>query len=173
MKTVLSLIAVSLLVTFTACSSSQRKVEENKETTTEVQKPAPEIVKTKELSGYFVKNTFKSEEDVNLILMKDKTQFDDLFGVAKTMNNQIDEPDFDNNLLVAIILKSTDMDTDLKISETKKINNLFEIYATVTTGEKQTYSKVPQLIVSLPKDSSVGKIQLFVNGNQVKELAVK
>ena len=77
-------------------------------------------VEFKELQNYFLKTQdVVNKKDLTYIWIEDQAQFDELFGVAKTMNNHIVNPDFENNYIVALAAPESRMETYLAIKRTE------------------------------------------------------
>ncbi len=157
--------ALALLAILVSCS--------NKTTKTETQTPAgqpavvaPGPVITQELTGYFLKNTYQQKEDVKLLIFNNETSFKDVFGMGKTMTNQIIEPDFATSFVGAIAMKSTPMQTTITLEKANIENGTCNVYVNVKTGEKQSFTSTPVYIFTLEKAIPAKQVQLFVNGEK-------
>ncbi len=166
-KIVLS--AFVLAFSFISCKSNGKFPTEQQQTS----QKTTTSVEFKSLSGYFARNTFVAAKDVNLLLLNTLENFDSVLGIAKTMNNKINKPDFENTLPLAIILKPTDKQTQLSIDKVSSENNILRIDAKLEQGEKQSYTMVPTLVFSVPKAADTKEIQLFINGTQTETLHLK
>ncbi len=162
-------LTLSLTAALVCCSSKkdsakeQATATEQKVTTEDPQKPATTNVPTEEMSGYFVKSTYKPNADINFIVLKNKAQFDELLGIARTMKNSISTPDFDNTIIAAIVLKTTKNETKIKVKDAKLEGNTLNVYADIETGKELSYSSTPLYLYHMPKNQAK-QINLFVNG---------
>lgn len=106
------------------------------------------------LSGYFVKNSIQVNDSLTFWLIDNPTTFDSLFGVAKTMNNKIDRPDFGTQLVVAATMPATYYGTQIQLSSatTDDLTNNAEMHFIATAQpEKSSSSIMPLWVGSIPK----------------------
>lgn len=83
-------------ILFFSCSHENKK---------ETKSPTKNLSSIELIEGYFVKNTVKFESNTKHFLFRNKKDFDTYFGCAKTMNNIIDEINFDEFNVGAILTK--------------------------------------------------------------------
>ena len=106
-----------------------------------------------ELNGYFVKNTvtFDDNHDYKHIVVSNQADFDQYFGIAKTMKNKIHKVDFDESSVVAIMTKpsKTANKIDLIYSEFAGDNLLIQYNN--TEGEETTYKSTGLYLATIPK----------------------
>ncbi len=166
-----------ILTSFAVVScGSGKKTNESQHSSNAVQSVAPQASASsgvKTLSGYFLKNNYSLADDTNLLILKNKEAFDNALGIGKTMNNTIDSPDFENSLVMAVALKSTNIHTDLKVTKTELAGTILNVYATITKGEKQSFSSTPVVVFSVPENPEINQVQLFVNGEKIKSESLK
>ncbi len=165
-KLTFCLLCISMMV---ACSSKASKTETQPDSTATVE-VAPQVlpVTVQTLNGYFLKNTYKLAEDTACILFADQSSFDKAFGMAKTMTNKVDKPDFDKNVVAAVALKATNTKTEIAISKAEKVDEMIHVYVEVTKGEPLTYTMQPLVLFSFPKEAGVSSVNFMMDGKVIK-----
>ncbi|NML36019.1 hypothetical protein HHL17_02310 [Chitinophaga sp. G-6-1-13] len=106
------------------------------------------------LNGYFVKNTIQVNDSLTFWLIDNPATFDSLFGVAKTMNNKIDRPDFGTQVVVAATMPSTFYGTQIQLASATAddlTNNAEMHFVAAGQAEKNSYSITPLWMGSIPK----------------------
>lgn len=117
-----------------------------------IKKPSEVAIPYKVTKGYFVKNTFKKDHLAEPKITNQK-QFDAIFGTATFMgeNGKPTTINFKKQYVIAVIIKETDLNTTLTpISLKKKSGNIVFEY-TIVTGEKQTATVRPLLMIVVDK----------------------
>ena len=103
--------------------------------------------------GYFVKNTFKPSSLKNCKIQS-KEQFEEIFGMATVMGKD-GKPtpiDFSKQFVIAVIQEETNRITELIPQSIKKIKkNKMEFHFEIKTGEEQTFSIIPCLVIVVDK----------------------
>jgi len=114
----------------------------------------PPEKRVEELSGYFVKNTVKFDNnyDFKHLTVTNQEDFDHYFGVAQTMQNQVDKVNFAENSVIAIMTKPSEIEkkTELVYYEFDG-NSLFILYQ-IINGDKKTYQSTSLYLASIPKN---------------------
>ncbi len=105
------------------------------------------------LKGYFLRNTHihKAGDDAELLLVDNKAAMDDLLGVAKTMSNTIDTPDFSKNTVGIVICRPTNMKTKIELNYVKSSEKNLYISADVSRYEEQSFLAAPILVFQFPR----------------------
>lgn len=153
MKTLVYILFSTLFLISASCGSKKNSAESG--------------IKITIYSNYFLKNNYKQEKAVDLIVLNDKVIFNNIFGIAKTMSNEIVSPDFDAEFVLAIAAEPTNIKTDIHLDKVQQKGSEILIYATILKGEEQSFSSNPLVIFSIPRDESIEKAQLYIDGNLV------
>ncbi len=127
------------------------------------------------INGYFVKNTIKVTDSLTFLVIDNQQSFDSLFGMAKTMNNTIDKPDFGTHLVIAVTMPPTFYGTQIQLqSATNNSNNNNAELHFVATGqqEKGSSSIVPLWLGAIPK-SGKSSISLYTGDHLTKTITEK
>lgn len=106
------------------------------------------------LSGYFLKNTIKVNDSLTFWLIDNQASFDSLFGVAKTMNNTIDHPDFGTHIVIAATMPPTFYGTQIQLESATSdnaTNNATLHFAATANPNKGSASTVPLWLGAVPK----------------------
>ena len=72
------------------------------------------------LDGYFSKNTLEFAENTKRVVLTNKKDFDDYFGVGKKMDNMVSKVDFGKNNYVAIITKPSSKKQTIVITKSEE-----------------------------------------------------
>ncbi len=167
LKLTCCLLCISMMV---ACSSKTSKKTDPQPDSTATVEVAPQVfpVTVQTLNGYFLKNTYKLAEDTSCVLFADQASFDTAFGVAKTMNNKVDKPEFDKDVVAAVAMKATKTKTEIAISKAEKVGEMINVYVEVTTGDALTYTMQPLVVFSFPKEAGINSVNFMMGGEVVK-----
>ncbi|MCW3462261.1 hypothetical protein [Chitinophaga nivalis] len=108
----------------------------------------------KPLSGYFVKNTITVNDSLTFWVIDNAKTFDSLFGVGKTMNNTIDQPDFGTQLVIAATMPATYYGTQIELSSAtidNLTNNATLRFEAPANQEKGSAAIMPLWLGAIPK----------------------
>ncbi len=151
MKKSLILLTLAALA-FSCGNTTQKKSEVNATAQTNAVTAATRTeLQFSLLENYFLKNTVKLADEVNLVLSKDSASFYNKFGMARTMGNAIVQPDFAKNTVVAIACQSSDVATAIAVERVISTPSGVDVYVKITRGEKRTFTATPVALVLLPK----------------------
>jgi len=121
--------------------------------------------RVEELNGYFVKNTVKFNEnyDFKHLVVTNQEDFDRYFGIARTMQNQVDEVNFVENSVIAIMTKPSNIakKTGLVYHEFDG-DNLFILYK-IIEGDKNPYQSTSLYLATIPKNITQVKFKSRYN----------
>jgi hypothetical protein len=101
--------------------------------------------------NYFVKNTVKQLDNPKL---ETAEKFNAVFGLARTMSegSKPTEIDFSKEFVIAVILPETEVETSIEnVSVQKNEKGELLISYKVVSGQKQTFTTVPNLALILDK----------------------
>ncbi len=168
LKTIVGLLVISMMACM-ACTSKTSNTKPQQDTLATVE-VAPQVlpVTVQMLNGYFLKNTYKLSSDTECILFTNQASFDLALGVAKTMNNKIDKPDFEKNIVAGIALKPAKQKTNIVITKAEKAGEMINVYAEVTIGEAITYTMQPFAVFCFPKEEGVNALNFIVDGKVIR-----
>ncbi len=177
MKAIKILSTLLLIVLVTSCNSGKEKQGESSKDLAPVvsEIPVPEAtpVDFKELSGYFLNNSYELPGELNIIEAANKDQMKLAFGTAKTMKNKIDTVDFNTSAVIGVALQPTDIKTDMKIEKVEKLEETLNVYLTLDKGEKQSFTIKPVVLFSISKQVDVKNVQLYIEGVNKEILPLK
>jgi len=135
-----------------AKSTTPEKLEEAKKSPTSVpmSELTPATFNAVPLKGYFVKNTVSAEKDSQVVLINSQEEFNQSFGVAKTMENTVTPIDFTKNKVVAIFTKPTDVQTTIDLGKVIIKGEDLTLTYQLKQGEKQSFKSSALLLFSVP-----------------------
>ena len=159
-KFLLFAVVLLLLCSCADVIAETTSLEPGKEGETIAKKPIVE-----KLSGYFAKNTVKFDDnyDFKHLVVTNPKDFDKYFGIAKTMNNQVDKVNFAENSVIAIITRPANISRkiDLIYSELKADRLLIRYH--IREGSKNTYAATGLYLATIPRDVAQVKFQSRYN----------
>ncbi len=170
MKTVsLLMIGCISMMMCMACSSKVSKVESQSDSIATVE-AAPQVlpVTVQTLAGYFLKNTYKLSDNPTCVLFPDQASLDKALGVAKTMNNKVDKPDFNQSVVAAIAMQPTQKKTEITVGKAEKIGQVVNLYVEAAVGDNLTYTMKPLLVISFPKEADVNTVNFLMDGKVIQ-----
>lgn len=129
----------------------------------------------KPLSGYFLKNTITVNDSLTFWLIDNQTSFDSLFGMAKTMNNTIDKPDFGTQIVVAATMPPTFYGTQIQLESALSDdanNNAILHFVATSNPDKSTASTVPLWLGAVPKTGK-STFQLYTGDQLTKTITTQ
>ena len=115
-----------------------------------------EKIEIKELKGYFPKNTIKFDDNYNFkhLAVTSQEEFDQYFGVSKTMQNEIDKVNFNKNSVIAIMTKPSNISKEIKLIYYEfDSGNLFILYH-IREGSANSYKSTALYLATIPKGVS-------------------
>ncbi|NSL89596.1 hypothetical protein ECE50_022335 [Chitinophaga sp. Mgbs1] len=160
--------AAACLAALTACNSSTPKaMDGNQDSAMNIQADNKGNMDVQPISGYFVKNSIQPADSLTFWLIDNQQSFDSLFGMAKTMNNTIDKPDFGTRLVVAATMPATYYGTQIQLESATidNVSNNAEMHFVAPAKTKNSYSVLPLWLGTIPK---TGKTTIkFYTGDQL------
>jgi hypothetical protein len=161
-----------------ACNSGPSANKSNDATATpdtglNIQTPANVALDVQPLSNYFIKNNDQITDSLTFLFINDKATFDGLFGMAKTMNNEIIVPDFGTHVVVAATMPATFYNTQIQLlSATSDSDNNAEMHFIAVEGNKQSSSIKPLWLGMIPK-TGMQKISFYTGDHLSKTVTTQ
>jgi hypothetical protein len=138
-----------------------------------ITQPIPSSVAIVPLNNYFIKNTPALLEDVNYMAFTSPTAFYNMFGIAKTMENEVRQPNFDGQIVVAIAMKPTNRNVTIRFSKAEINGRHLNAFYTVTESNTPlSYTQTPLAVATVPKGLDVKEIQFYLKENKVAIVAL-
>ena len=118
------------------------------------------------LDGYFIKNTVTFDDNYGFkhIVITNQKDFDQYFGVAKTMENKVDKVNFKKNSVIAIITKPANISKKIGLVYYEFDDDKLLIKYKITTGDKNTYQSTGLYLATVPK--SVASVKFKSRDNE-------
>lgn len=137
-----------------------------------ITQPIPSSVAIVPLDNYFIKNTSQLIEDVNYRAFTSPTTFYNTFGVAKTMENEVRQPNFDGQIVVAVAMKPTNRNVVIRFTKAEINGRHLNVFYTVTESSAiLTYTQTPMAVATVPKGLDVKDVQFYVKENKVATIS--
>ena len=124
------------------------------------------------LQGYFIKNTVKFDDDFDFmhLVITNRKDFDQYFGVAKTMTNEVDPVNFEENNVIAIATKPSKTSKKIDVVYYEFDGDKLFVQYGIATGGKNSYKSSGLYLATIPKKI---KTVLFKSKDNVGEVEVK
>ena len=145
------------------------------DTTLTVQPSSDSQLEVKPISGYFLKNTITVNDSLTFWIIDNQASFDSLIGVAKTMSNTIDKPDFGTQLVIAATMPPTYYGTQIQLASATsntENNNAALHFVAAGNPEKGSSSIVPLWLGAVPKTGK-STFQLYTGDNLTKTITAQ
>ena len=130
-------------------------------------------LKFKTYSGYFVSNKFESDASASFVVLDNRKQFDQVFGVAFVIGDKSPRlaPDaFKTQLVLAAIRRGKVFCTYQVTSVTEK-GGVVQLRYQTTSKKSDSATFACPLIISIPK-GKYQAVEFHENGKLVKRLAI-
>ncbi|SKD08107.1 hypothetical protein SAMN05660461_4058 [Chitinophaga ginsengisegetis] len=175
----LIVLAVCIMATV-SCANSGTKTESDStaagsDTTLNVAPNPNSQLEVKPISGYFLKNTITVNDSLTFWLIDNQASFDSLFGMAKTMNNTIDKPDFGTQIVVAATMPPTFYGTQIQLESatSDNANNNATLHFVATSNPSRgSASTVPLWLGAVPKTGK-STFQLYTGDHLTKTITTQ
>jgi hypothetical protein len=163
-----------------SCANSGTKTEgdstaSDNDTTLNVQANPSSQLEVKPISGYFLKNTITVNDSLTFWLIDNQASFDSLFGMAKTMTNTIDKPDFGTQVVVAATMPPTFFGTQIQLESatSDNANNNAALHFVATANpNRSSASTVPLWLGAVPKTGK-STFQLYTGDHLTKTITTQ
>jgi len=152
-------ISLAIAASLSACKSSTETTtkKENAQPSAEkqqesvpMQKLTAAQIKITPLNGYFVKNTVAQEKDSSAVLINSQEEFEQSFGIAKTMTNTVTPINFTQQKVVAIYTKPSESQTTIQVKNAQINGETLSLKYEVSTGEPQSFKSSGLLLFTVP-----------------------
>jgi hypothetical protein len=146
--------------------------DNDSDTALSVQASPSSQLEVKPISGYFLKNTITVNDSLTYWIIDNQASFDSLFGMAKTMSNTIDKPDFGTQLVIAATMPPTYYGTQIQLESatSDNLNNNATLHFVATANpDKSSAATVPLWLGAVPKTGK-STFKLFTGDNLTKTI---
>ncbi|MDR3678976.1 MAG: hypothetical protein P4L41_03345 [Flavipsychrobacter sp.] len=134
----------------------------------------PRNIVFKKLDNYFLGDRAGLSGDITCKVITKEKEFDKTFGVAKTMTNKIERPDFATQQVVMIAMQPTNKDTRITILSALKAGNYIEVFFKTSKDRfPLPYTTQPMSLAIIPKFKEVTKVKFYEGKRLVEEVGVK
>ena len=162
-------ILLAFIGLFMSCENNQTKEVQNNEQ--EVQQTSQEktmVTRFEALKGYFVKSNVVFEGDSKYVVVTNTDDFNQYFGIAKTMNNEVTALDFEKFNVAAIILKPSNKLHEIKLEKYTSKDGITLVGFYVEEGEERDFTASSLLLFKIPKSiKSIDFQQKWITVNVV------
>ncbi|WP_313112243.1 hypothetical protein [Aequorivita sediminis] len=154
MKILFSIICMFVLLSCNDANKENLEVNENEKSGFSVEL----------LENYFPKNEIEFNSPVKAVVIGDKVRFEKFFGVAKNMNNVILPIDFEENKVVALIAKPSNVKQEIFITATELKKNKLLVKYKLKQGKTLSFTATDLKMFTIPK--SVYAVDFVVDSDK-------
>ncbi len=104
-----------------------------------------------QLSNFFVKNNVELQNSENYFVVKSQKEFSNIFGIARTMGNTVEQVDFSKYFVVAVVSNATNRETSIKINSVTEKNGNLNIKYSIKRARKLSYTSTPFMAVKISR----------------------
>lgn len=157
------LLAFTLINILAACGSDP-KSPDAQSTQPAVQE---QKLEAKLLKNYFLLNSVEVKER-QCWLMSGQAEFEKMFGLAKTMRNEIITPNFDSSFVGAIAVPPARRMTDFRITKIERVGDVANVHFEIIEGDDElTWTSQPVQVFTFPKDPGIKTVNFIQTGVQI------
>jgi hypothetical protein len=114
------------------------------------------------LINYFMENTVHLNNGMNCFVITKQSDFRKMFGIAKTMDNKIVEPDFAKEDVIVIAMPATNHDMVLTYTDAIRAGDFIEVYCKVQHKKYPLSYEVEHVCAGIiPKYADVKKVRFY------------
>ena len=106
----------------------------------------------KELRGYFVKNSVTFTDSFKHVVVSNQNDFDKYFGIARTMNNETDMVNFDENSVIAILTKPSLVTHKIEIIYCDLAGGKLTVKYHISNDAENSFKSSGLLLATIPKN---------------------
>ncbi|MBV7528840.1 hypothetical protein [Chitinophaga sp. sic0106] len=168
-------IPAAMLILAISCQNNPQQHTEDMDSTVATTPDPITQLDVKPLSGFFVKNTVKVSDSLTFWVIDNQQSFDSLFGVARTMTDNVVAPDFGTSVVIAASMPATYYGTQVSLDSATlntNTNNAALHFSAAANAEKGSAAIVPLWLGSIPKTGKTA-IRLYNGSNLVTTVTEK
>ncbi len=114
------------------------------------------------LINYFMENSVHLGNGVNCFAITKQADFRKMFGVAKTMDNKIVEPDFDKENVIVIAEPTSNHDMVITFTDAMRAGDFIEVYCKIEKKKYPLSYEVEHVCAGIiPKYPGVKKMRFY------------
>lgn len=114
------------------------------------------------LVNYFLENTVQLDNGVNCFAITTQPEFRKMFGVAKTVDNVIVEPDFTKENVIVIAMPATNHDMVITYTDAVRAGDFIEVYCKIQKKKYPLSYEVQHVCAGIiPKYAEVKWIKFY------------
>ncbi len=157
------ILALGLTCFLSACGSDPKSPEpQSAQPAGQEQKLEPKLLK-----NYFLLNSVQVKER-QCWLMSGQAEFENMFGLAKTMKNEIVIPNFDSSFVGAIAVPPSKRLTDFRITKIERSGDAANVHFEIIEGDDElTWTSQPVQVFTFPKDQGIKTVNFIQTGVQI------
>jgi hypothetical protein len=134
----------------------------------------PKNIVLKNLENYFLSDKSILLGRVTCKVITKEKDFERIFGVAKTMSNIIERPDFATQQVIMIAMQPTNKDAKVKILSALRAGNFIEVFFTTSKDRyPMPYTTQPLSLAIVPKYKEISRIKFYEGKKLIEEVGIK
>lgn len=114
------------------------------------------------LVNYFLENTVQLDNGVNCFVITTQPEFRKMFGMAKTVDNVIVEPDFTKENVIVIAMPATNHDMVITYTDAIRAGDFIEVYCKIQKKKYPLSYEVQHVCAGIiPKYAEVKWVKFY------------
>ncbi|WNJ18408.1 hypothetical protein [Pontibacter sp. G13] len=166
-----SFLAISTLCLFACTPSNQESKADSVTPSTEAinSEDQAQSINPTYLQGYFVKNDVMLQDSVEFRTFASQEALETVFGIAKTMDNEITQIDFTQNAVAAIITMASHSAHRIEITDVEAQGSKWVIHYEFHIAPEQSFNTQAAVALEIPSDI---KIVAFSTAGKTTEVTM-
>ena len=121
--------------------------------------------------SYFLKNTIELNEGLNCMVAKSEKVFDEYFGVAATMGEQVEEIDFQAHYVLAIAMHTKNEIVELAIERAELKDGNLKVWCMIQKLEEDKgYESTPIALAAVPKEENIKTVSFYNKDKLIRKV---
>lgn len=134
--------------------------------TTATNTDSTEVPLTTITGGYFLRNDVVLADKLSCMVATSQAMLDANFGYGAVMGEQATPPDFNTDIVLAVVAQATDMITELAFEKAVLADGDLKITCSVDDEEEQGYSSTPVALATVKRNTAIKTVS-FYNGDEL------
>lgn len=120
------------------------------------------VIIVRPLLNYFMENTVQLHSGMNCYVITKQADFRKMFGIAKTMDNKIVEPDFEKENVIVIAMPATKHDMIITYTDAIRAGDFIEVYCKIQKKKYPLSYEVEHICTGIiPKYPEIKKYKFY------------
>lgn len=125
----------------------------------------------KPAAGYFARNDIKQNDSIACWVFETAAERDSVLGIAKTMNNVIDTPDFNKEVMAVVTLTPSSLTQELTLRSATQTDDEANLHFAIKIDTpKRTHNSAAVWVGFVPKSEGMKKINFYRGDERIETI---